>query len=287
MHFLLKLSALAAVAVASATFASADTLTLGSYASIGGTNPGFANTAVYFAPGQPVPPAGAISPTGIIPGVPNPTYALTNDGTWAGPLSMNGKTSQYVSLDPFTGPVNGGHALVVEPNGAYGYHSYFTSAGDTAFTTGSLTVLADDTVDVYLNGHMVLMNSQSPTNTYAQVLGFCPELHYADPGVSADHGLQHERPDQRSLLCRVPGQSGVDGSGLCRPGVTDSGAELADASGNGSDGLGWCHAPPAASPGVTLSLLDLSSRHTARKDPALAPPKLGGWEPGSIAACLA
>jgi len=173
MNYFLKVSALAALAVVTATFASADTLTIGSYASNNAdgsvaANPGFANSAVLFAPNQPSPPAGAVTPTGIQPGTPNHTYALGNDGTWAGPLSMNGVSSTYVSLDPYTGPVNGGKALVVEPNGAYGYHSYFTSTGDTSSTTGNLTVLADDTIDVYLNGNKVVMNSQSSSNTYAK-----------------------------------------------------------------------------------------------------------------------
>ena len=177
MHFFSKLSALASVPVLSATFASADTLTLGSYASTG-SNLGFSNSAVLYAPNQPPAPAGTVTPTGNtttgFPAGPNPTYALSNDGTFYPALAMNGVQSSYVSLDPFTGPVNGGHAQVVEPNGAYGYHTYFTSVGDTAYTTGKLTVLADDTIDVYLNGIQVVMNSQSATNTYGTCSDFVP-----------------------------------------------------------------------------------------------------------------
>ena len=164
MKFCFKLSALASFAVLTATFASADTLLLGSYGSTA-ANPGFSNSATLYASKQPGPPAGSIQP---IAGSMN-SYDLTNDGTWTAAQSINGIQSSYVSLDPGTGP----SPTVIEPNGQYGYHTYF-NANVGAYTTGSLSILADDTADVFLNGHQVVFDGQSSGNTYAKCSDVVP-----------------------------------------------------------------------------------------------------------------
>ena len=164
MHLCSKFSALVTFAFVSATFASADTLLLGSYGSTG-MNPGFANTATFYAPSQPNPPAGAIQP---VPGSMK-SYNLTNDGTWTAALKVGGVQSSYVSLDPGTGPA----PTVVEPNGLYGYHTYF-NAPKTAYTNGTLSILADDTVDVYLNGMQVVFDSEFPGNTFRKCSDAAP-----------------------------------------------------------------------------------------------------------------
>lgn len=165
MHSCSKSLVLVTFALVSATFASADTLLLGSYGSTA-ANPGFSNSATFYAPMQPIAPAGAVQP---VPGS-TMSYNLSNDGTWTTALAIGGVQSSYVSLNPGTGP---GHLTVVEPNGLYGYHSYF-GAQATAYTTGSLTVLADDTLDVYLNGHQVVFNSDSPGNSFAHCSDIAP-----------------------------------------------------------------------------------------------------------------
>lgn len=164
MYLCAKISALVALTVVSAGFASANTLTLGSYGSTN-TNPGFNNSATLYAPKQPTAPAGAIQP---VAGSMN-SYNLSNDGTWTAAQSLNGLQSSYVSLDPGTGPA----PSVVEPNGLYGYHSYF-AANAGAYTTGFLSVLADDTADVYLNGHQVVFNSDIPGDTFAKCSDTAP-----------------------------------------------------------------------------------------------------------------
>ncbi len=69
------------------------------------------------------------------------TYNISNGGgVWTGPLSG----SSYVSFNPNTEP--GGS--VTAPNGYYDYRINFVEDGNTM----TLTVLADDTVAVYLNG---------------------------------------------------------------------------------------------------------------------------------------
>ena len=165
MHLCSKLSALVTIALASATFASADTLLLGSYGTTA-INPGFANTATFYAPKQPVPPVGTVQPVAGS----TMSYNLSNDGTWTDALATHGVQSSYVSLDPGTGPAN---LTVIEPNGLYGYHSYF-GAHASMYTTGSITVLADDTVDVYLNGHQIVFNSDSPENSFAHCSDIAP-----------------------------------------------------------------------------------------------------------------
>ena len=118
-------SLVAAGSLLSASFvAHADTLTLGSYGT-GATNPGVANTSVTY------------NGTGT-------TYDLTNTGVWHSPLS----NSSWVSFNPGTYP----DGPVVAPNGIYVYSTTFTGA---AGSTGSVSVLADDTTDILLNGNVV------------------------------------------------------------------------------------------------------------------------------------
>jgi hypothetical protein len=162
MKNLLKISALAAVLVASATYASADPIQLASYATgQGASAPGAANSALAFSPTTPlgITPYTATSPFN--------GYSTQNDGfsgpgtvaltgvvtpTWS--AAMTG--SQWVSLAQ-TGPDTpeagqpGGHYA---PDGNYYFTSTFTApTPGSAGLTGSLNVMADDTVIVFLNGH--------------------------------------------------------------------------------------------------------------------------------------
>ena len=74
------------------------------------------------------------------------TYALNPNGVWASALS----DSTWVGIASTAGP--GGSA-----NPAYGYYEFQTTFDATAGTyTGILNVLADDTVEVLLNGTQIL-----------------------------------------------------------------------------------------------------------------------------------
>ncbi len=156
-----KLFSVAALLVTSAVFASADTVFLGSYGTTNadGTpalNPGFGNSATVYAPTQSGSQRGIAQPTA---GSTN-TYNLVRDSRWTGPLFAGGVASSYVSLDPGTS------GAIIEPNGTYAYHSYFLATA-APVVTGYLTVLADDTVDAYLNGHQIVFNGEFAGNTYA------------------------------------------------------------------------------------------------------------------------
>lgn len=137
MKNLLKLSALAAVLVASATFASADTLQLGSYAT-GAANLGNNNTAVNYAGysllAPPPFPSGTASTFFLDPSPPVWNAALPNS-TWVG----------YTATAGPVGTVN-------PPIGYYTFTTTFNAAGGAYTGTGN--IMADDTVEVFLNGNM-------------------------------------------------------------------------------------------------------------------------------------
>jgi hypothetical protein len=140
-----KLNALAAVLVASATFASADSLLLGSYGSTTGFNaPGvvtadFNNTAMQ------------VNPTGSSTATPTATtttaFELDPSTIWTTPaVSASPVTaSAWVGIATTAGPVG-------TSNPAFGFYTYtttFNAAG--GLYDGSLQVGADDTTDVWLD----------------------------------------------------------------------------------------------------------------------------------------
>jgi hypothetical protein len=132
MHLFSKLSALGAVIVLSTAFASADTVNLLSN-----------NSTVTYAGYDSV----VHDVNNPQPGLNAATFNVSTGGIWTAPVGG----SSWVSFDPTSAP--GGN---VDPNGTYTYFSSFTmDAGDNSFS-GSLTVMADDTTDVWLNGHQVL-----------------------------------------------------------------------------------------------------------------------------------
>ena len=119
-----KASAFGAALAFAAAFASADTLQLGSYQT-DGSNLGNGNTAVAFV------------------GSSATTFALNPGTVWA----PAGPNSVWVSNNAQSGP--GGS--VVQPSTIYSYATTFTTL--TSGYSGSISVLADDTTDVILNGH--------------------------------------------------------------------------------------------------------------------------------------
>ena len=130
-----KFRVLAAALVASATFASADTIDLISNST----------TVSYTGYTMGTAPFNLANPFSEITN--NAPVASTNIGTgggiWTGPIG----SSSWVSFEN-TAP--GG---IVVPNGYYTFTSSFTTTGGPY--TGSLTLLADDTVAVFLNGQSI------------------------------------------------------------------------------------------------------------------------------------
>jgi hypothetical protein len=154
-----KLSALGAVLVLSTAFASADIVTIqtGSYAT-GDPNLGNANTALAFVPGSSTHDPGFI---------PDGSTVAIAPGLWSGPIA----NSTWVSFGQ-TGPTTpagsqpGGHFA---PDGHYLFTTSFTLAGNaTAF---SLSLLADDTVEVFLDGNSanLLVNFAPGLNGICQI----------------------------------------------------------------------------------------------------------------------
>lgn len=129
MKLFSRLSLIAAGLVLSAAHvASAATLSLASYGSTGAPLAGVANSALQY------------SIFGLS------TYNIGTGGVWSNPLG----NSSWVSFNPNTAP--GGS--VVAPNGDYLYYTTFSDS--TASTsTGSITVMADDTTSVFLNGTLI------------------------------------------------------------------------------------------------------------------------------------
>jgi hypothetical protein len=147
MKYLGKLTILGAVLAASTTLAYASPIQLGSYAT-GGANQGNANTALTLAgvdstSGWPTSAPVFGAPTS------SPTYALNPNGVWAAALS----DSTWVGAASTAGPGSG--AGYVNPG--YGYYEFTsTFAATPGSYNGTFNVLADDTVEVLLNGNVLV-----------------------------------------------------------------------------------------------------------------------------------
>jgi hypothetical protein len=145
MKNFLKISALAAVLVASATFASADTIQLGSFSTTSGNNLGNANSALTYTGyvvGINTGPATVSAPTNAFVA---PTYTLNPGTVWIAPLT----NSTYVGSTAASGPVG-----TVNP--AFGYYTYTTTFLASGLYGGTISILADDTTAVFLNGVQVV-----------------------------------------------------------------------------------------------------------------------------------
>jgi hypothetical protein len=136
MNNFLKISALATVLVASATFASADTLQLGSFATMT-TDAAVSNTPTNYAGFSALSPTPSVG-TG-------PSFTLDPGTVWLGPITG----STYVGFSPTAGPVN-------TSNPAFGYYTFNTTFNATGIYSGSISILADDTTSVYLDGALIV-----------------------------------------------------------------------------------------------------------------------------------
>jgi PEP-CTERM motif len=149
MKYLGTITILGVVLAASAPLASANPIQLGSYAT-GANAQGNANTAMTYI-GNDL--TGANKPTGLgtITSIGNhSSYALNPNGIWANPVS----NSTWVGIASNVGPSNTPAGFV---NPEYGYYEFQSTFDATAGTySGSLNVLADDTVEVLLNGNIIV-----------------------------------------------------------------------------------------------------------------------------------
>jgi hypothetical protein len=160
-----KISALGAVLVLATAFASADTLFLGSFGQNSG-NGGNNNSALgVIAPPVFAVPNGFPNQTPVPPSGQTINLSVTTNNIW---LEAVGNSS-WVSFDQ-TGPESS--PLVVAPNGNYFFSSTFNIGADNpANEAGSLSVLADDTVYVFLNGNQ--LNTPTPFTTSPSSFPHC------------------------------------------------------------------------------------------------------------------
>jgi hypothetical protein len=119
--------------------ANAANISLGSFSTTS-SNPGFNNSATSYVSGSSTVNNGSTS-----------TYDVSAGSVWHSAIGP----SSYVSFDPGTGA----NLTDVSPYGDYVYTTTFVTAlkdlSDGPWT-GTMTVLADDTVSVYLNGTQIL-----------------------------------------------------------------------------------------------------------------------------------
>jgi hypothetical protein len=92
---------------------------------------------------------------GTIPGGSAASYDVDSNGVWANAISG----SSWVANSPDAGPSgSGSHSdgTVVDPNGFYFYDTTFTAVGGALPYSGSISVMADDTAEVLLNGAVIV-----------------------------------------------------------------------------------------------------------------------------------
>lgn len=148
MKNLLKISALAAaVLVASASFASAESIQLGSYAT-GGAALGNNNTAENYAGFNLAP---------IVMAGTSTSFFLNPGTTWIAALP----NSTYVGAFSDAGPGGNNPA-----SGYYTFTSTFSALSTTATYSGSLSIYADDTTEAFLNGVKIVSFGALGTNLH-------------------------------------------------------------------------------------------------------------------------
>jgi PEP-CTERM motif len=170
----LKFSILPALLLALPLAATADSIQLGSYGT-GAANPGFANTAMTYTGAASLD----VSPAGSLTAPANPltgsaaTQNLTFGDTWAQAIG----SSSWVSYEA-SGPDDPNSPQ----NAFYYYTSTFTASPGTY--AGSISVLADDTAEILLNGVIVVNFANISNDGHCAVGGNGPTCGYY--GQTAD-----------------------------------------------------------------------------------------------------
>jgi hypothetical protein len=171
---------------------------LGSYGTTS-PNPGVDNSAVTYDPLSSTVNSGSTSTFDISPGT-----------VWHAALP----NSSYVSFNASTGPTS----TLVVPNGDYIYNTTFTLAAADAADVATLSLLADDTVSVYLNNVLIQQAAgpMGPGNTYAMCSDVGPNC--TTPLTISFTGLQAGLNQLRFDVKQVNGASeGLDFSGSISP----------------------------------------------------------------------
>jgi hypothetical protein len=159
MKHLGKLAVLGAVLAASVPFASADTI--GSYASVGGSAGGDVNSALLltgylfnnfgntapFTPNTPTNFSNATAPSGNLAVSQDPTGHTFNLGTTPGTWAAALPNSTWVGITQTAGPGN-----PIADNINQGYYTFSTTINETGAWSGTISVEADDTVEVLEGG---------------------------------------------------------------------------------------------------------------------------------------
>jgi hypothetical protein len=138
------------ILLGSFAYAHASSTILGSYGTTS-PNPGVANTALTYDSADSTVNNGSSS-----------TYDISPGSTWHAALS----NSSYISFSPDTGPTSN----LVAPNGDYIYNTTFTLAAASAAEIATMSILADDTVSVFLNKQLILSSAgpMGAGNSYAR-----------------------------------------------------------------------------------------------------------------------
>ena len=92
---------------------------------------------------------------------PSTTYTLDSGNASTGWVGAIGN-SHWVSNNPESGPTGN----FISPDGTYVYTTTFTL--DASNYTGFLNVLADDTTDVWLNGHLIQASAAAGSDGHCQ-----------------------------------------------------------------------------------------------------------------------
>jgi PEP-CTERM motif-containing protein len=144
-----RLFTISALVLGGLVSANATPILIGSYGT-SATNPGYANTATIYDPLASTVNSGSDNTFDISPG-----------SIWHPAIG----SSSWVSYSPLTGPTSS----LVAPNGDYIYTTTFTISPKDVADVGTLTVLADDTVSVFLNNSLILQSAgpMGPSNSYA------------------------------------------------------------------------------------------------------------------------
>lgn len=164
MKSFLHLSGVAALALALAPVAFAGSITIGSYGSAN-PNPGFSNAALQYLGSSGYQVAGGVlsAPGGVTtPGSPA-TQNLPVTSTWQQAIGI----SNWVSFEP-SGP-----AGPYTPKNDYYYYSttFDASAGQYS---GSLSLLADDTAEVFLNNQLIVTFANIANDSHCAIGGNGP-----------------------------------------------------------------------------------------------------------------
>jgi hypothetical protein len=150
-----RLAALGVVLAVASAYASADVLGI---ASGSGTTLYGGYSATFT--GSPVIQGAGVNNSDQL-AFPNSTVGVSPGTIWAPPLTATYQGSSFgsawVSYDPNSSPTGGenGTTKPYDADGFYTYTTEFTTTGGALPYSGSITVMADDTTAVYLNGTLL------------------------------------------------------------------------------------------------------------------------------------